>query len=83
MPEIKESTVEEEIVALDAEIKSKEGKLAEESATPLSQGDITFTTAEELVSKEQRKAIRSHLVSTAKIKRLELRKRRYKPHAMG
>ena len=55
--EIREGTVEEEIAALDGKIKCMEAELAEERATPISRNEITYTTAEELVRKEQRKAI--------------------------
>ena len=58
-------------------------ELAEDRAAPLSRDEITFTTAEELVRKEQRKAIFLRLTSAAKITRLELRKRQYKLHSMA
>jgi hypothetical protein len=49
--EIREVTVEEEIAALDGEIKCMEAELAEERATPFSRDEITYTTAEELLHK--------------------------------
>jgi hypothetical protein len=55
--EIREGTVEEDIAALDGEIKCMEAELAEERATPFSRDETTYATAEELVRKEQRKAI--------------------------
>ena len=58
--EIREGSVEEDIAALDGEIKCMEAELAEERATPFSRDETTYTTAEELVRKEQRKAILLH-----------------------
>ena len=49
--EIIEGTFEEEIAALEGEIKCMEAERAEERATPLSRDEITYTTAEELLLK--------------------------------
>jgi hypothetical protein len=68
--EIREGSVEEDIAALDGEIKCMEAELAEERATPFSRDETTYTTAEELVRKEQRKAILLCPTSATKITRL-------------
>ena len=81
--EIRDGTAEEEIVALDGEIKCMEAELTEEMATPFSRDEITSTTAEELLRKEQRKAIFLCPTSATKITRLELRERQYNLHSMG
>ena len=81
--EIREGTVDEEIAALDGEIKCMEAELTEERATPFSRDEIKYTTAEELLRKEQRKAIFLRPTSATKITRLELRERQYNLHSMG
>ena len=65
-------TVEEEIATLDEEIRSLEAEL-EEHAAPLVWGEVD---AGELVRKEQRRGVLPRLITAAKIKRLELEKRR-------
>ena len=52
-------------------------------ATPFSRAEITDTTAEELVRKEQRKAILLRPTSATKITPLELRERQCNLHSMG
>ena len=81
--EIRDGTFEDEIAALDGEIKCMEAELAEERATPFSRDEITYTTAEDLVRKVQRKAILLRPTSATKITRLELRERQYNLHSMG
>jgi len=78
--EIREGTVEEEIAALDGEIKCMEAELAEERAPPFSRDEIAYATAQELVRKEQRKAILLRPTSATKKTRLELRERQYNLH---
>ena len=74
-------TVEEEIASLDGEIESMERELAEEATAPLRWEEITSSTADELARKEQRRAILPRLITAAKVKRLELRKRQYELQA--
>jgi hypothetical protein len=65
-------TVEEEIATLDREIRSLEAELEEQDA-PLAWGEVD---ADELVRKEQRRSVLPRLITAAKIRRLELEKRR-------
>ena len=81
--EIRDGTAEEEIAALEGEIKCMEAELGEGRATPFSRDEITYTTAEELLRKEERKAILLRPTSATKITRLELRERQYNLHSMG
>ena len=60
-----------------------EAELTEERATPFSRDETTYTTAEELLRKEQRKAILLRPTSATKITRLELRERQDDLHSMG
>ena len=76
--EIRDGTAEEEIAALEGEIKCMEAELGEGRATPFSRDEITYTTAEELLRKEQRKAILLRPTSATKITRMELPQRQYK-----
>ena len=74
-------TVEREITELDEKIASMEAELTEEAAAPLSWDEITSTTTEEIARKEQRRGILPRLIHAAKVKRLELEKRRREEEA--
>ena len=69
-------TVEAELAALDGKIAGMEEELADAEASPLVWDRITSTTAEELASQEQRRSIIPRLITAARIKRLELERRR-------
>jgi hypothetical protein len=56
---------------LDEQIRSMEAELAEGYGRPLDWDEVTSTTAEELVQKEQRRSVLPRLIHAARVKRLE------------
>ena len=77
MTKIDEQDVEQEIATLDGEIKRLQAEQAElEVPAPLSWDEIQAVAAEELVSREARRGIVPRLITAAKIKRLELERRK-------
>jgi hypothetical protein len=56
---------------LDEQIRSMEAELAEDYGRPLDWDEVTSTTAEELVRKEQRRSVLPRLIHAARVKRLE------------
>ncbi len=69
-------TVEAELAALDGKIKSMVEEVEDAEAAPLVWDRITSTTAAELAATEQRRSIIPRLITAARIKRLELERRR-------
>jgi len=69
-------TIEAELAALDGKIESMEAEVKDVEASPLVWDRITSTTAEELATQEQRRSIIPRLITAARIKRLELERRR-------
>ena len=69
-------TIEAELAVLDGKIESMAAEVEEVEASPLVWDRITATTAAELAAKEQRRSIIPRLLTAARIKRLELERRR-------
>lgn len=68
--------VDAETQTIDENIRTMEAELRDVGAGPLVWDEITPATAEELASKEQRRWVLPRLITAAKIKRLELERRR-------
>jgi len=68
--------IEAELASLDGKIESMEAELEDAEASPLVWDRITATTADELAAKEQRRSIVPRLLTAARIKHLELERRR-------
>ncbi len=62
----------ESVEDLDRSIQEMEAELADGHGRPLTWDEVTSTTAEALVRKEQRRGILPRLIHAARIKRLEL-----------
>lgn len=65
----------ESVEDLDEQIQMMEAELAEGYGKPLTWEEVTSTTADELVRKEQRRGMLPKLIRAARVKRLELVKR--------
>jgi chromosome segregation ATPase len=74
-------TVEAELAELDGKIAGMEAEVEEVEAFPLVWDRITSTTADELAATEQRRSILPRLIAAARIKRLELERRREEERA--
>lgn len=68
--------IEAELAELDGKIESMVEEVEDAEASPLVWDRITATTAEELAAQEQRRSIIPRLITAARIKRLELERRR-------
>ena len=68
----KRASKEQSAEDLDGQIRSMEAELAEDYGRPLAWDEVTSTTAEELVQKEQRRSVLPRLINAARVKRLEL-----------
>lgn len=68
--------IEAELAVLDGKIESMVEEVEDAEAFPLVWDRITSTTADELAAKEQRRSIIPRLLTAARIKRLELERRR-------
>ena len=65
----------ESVEDLDQSIQEMETELADGHGRPLTWDEVTSTTAEALVRKEQRRGILPRLIHAARVKRLEVEKR--------
>lgn len=68
----KRKASEASVEDLDQSIQEMEAELADGHGRPLTWDEVTSTTAEALVRKEQRRGILPRLIRAAKVKRLEL-----------
>jgi hypothetical protein len=82
MTETKKRTRKAESVEdLDAKIAEMEAELQEGYGKPLTWDEVTSTTAEEIARKEQHRGVLPRLIRAAKVRRLELEKRRREDEA--
>jgi chromosome segregation ATPase len=74
-------TIEAELAELDGKIAGMVEEVEDAEASPLVWDQITSTTADELAAQEQRRSIIPRLITAARIKRLELERRREEERA--
>ena len=75
MTETKRKASEASVEDLDQSIQEMEAELANGHGRPLTWDEVTSTTAEALVRKEQRRGILPRLIHAARVRRLEVEKR--------